>query len=99
VEKLTARASAETIAQISGIRFATNAVPETTAAGHLQEIQSKLSGGMDDTPPPTVSHLNFYAAAVVDGPDKTYISLWVPSEQQSQATGLLEAAGFTVVHP
>jgi len=87
----------ETIESVSGIRFRTNAEPETEAEKHLRGIQSKLSGGIVElSSPTTLPHLNFYVAAVVDGADKTYVSLWVPSEQRSEATQLLEVAGFTV---
>lgn len=92
----TIRVEKETIEGQPGIRFRTNAEPETEAEGRLQEIQSELSGGIVDLPSPTtLPHLNFYAVAIVNGLDKTYISLWVPSEQQLQATRLLEDAGFT----
>lgn len=91
----TALISAETIEGVAGTRFRTNAQPHTDAERLLQEIQSTLSGGMNG-PPLTVAHLNFYARGVADGPDKTYISLWVPREQQSQTTSLLEDAGFSV---
>jgi hypothetical protein len=96
---LTVRVEKETIEGVSGIRLRTNAEPGTEAEGRLQGIQSELSGGIVDLPSPTtLPHLNFYVAAIVDGPDKTYISLWVPSEQQLQATRLLEDAGFALAN-
>ena len=93
---LTAKAEEETIGQVAGVRFNTNERPETEPERRLQEIQADLSGGTTDGPPPTVAHLNYYAVAVVDGPSRSYISLWVPREKQTEAAGLLEDAGFTV---
>jgi hypothetical protein len=91
-----AKTEEETIEGVHGIRFRTNAEPNTEAERQLQEIQSVLSGGIVDLPPPALPHLNFYWAAVAGGPDPTYISLWAPNEQRLQATQLLEAAGFTI---
>lgn len=94
---LTARAQKETIEAVSGLRFRTNARHDTAAGRQLQEIQSELSGGRGSLSlPTTLPHLTFFAVATADGPTNSYISLWVPQEQERQATELLNAAGFTV---
>jgi hypothetical protein len=82
---------------VPGIRFRTNAQPDTEPERQLQEIQSKLSSGeVHLSSSTTLPHLNFYDVATIDGPTQTFISLWVPKEQELQATELLEAADFTV---
>ena len=93
----TARTSDETIQDVPGVRFRTDARPNTPEEAQLQEIQSELADGVTSLPSGTnLPHLNYYDAQAVDGPSQTYISLWVPGDQRSQATGLLESAGFTV---
>jgi hypothetical protein len=85
---------------VPGIRFRTDAEPETKAEGRLRDIQSELSGGTVELgEAPIVAHLNFYMVARVDAPDKTYVSLWLPAEQRTQAVELLEAAEFTFAEP
>jgi hypothetical protein len=95
---LTARAEEETIVAVPGVRFRTNARPDTASERQLQDIQSELSDGERElSSPTTLPHLNyFYAATKGDRPTNSFISLWVPKEQQLQAEDLLRAAGFTV---
>lgn len=86
----------ETILNVPGVRFSTNARPHTEQEEELQAIQSRLSGGVVDLPSPTMlPHLNFYSVMTASG-SKTFISLWVPKEQQVDAADLLETAGFAV---
>jgi len=94
---LTARAKDETIEGVVGVRFRTNAKPNTAGEEQLKEIQYELSGGQIDLPSPTtVPHLNYYYVDVVGGPARSLISLWVPATQESRATELLEAAEFAL---
>lgn len=86
----------ETILNVPGVRFSTNARPHTEQEEELQAIQSALSGGVVDLPSPTtLPHLNFYSVKTVGG-SETFISLWVPNEQRADAANRLEAAGFAV---
>jgi hypothetical protein len=93
----SATVSEETISNVPGVRFSTNARPDTEQEEKLQAIQSALSGGIVDLPSPTtLPHLNYYSAAIVGGGSETYISLWVPADQRAGTTKRLETAGFTV---
>lgn len=93
----TATAQEETITGVPGVRFTTDARPDTEWEGKLQEIQSALSGGKVLLPSPTtLPHLNLSLVATVDGPSDSVISLWVPREQRSEAARRLAAAGFTL---
>jgi hypothetical protein len=95
VASATAREAA--ISNVPGIRFSTNARQHTEQEDKLKAIQGALSGGIIDLPSPTtLPHLSFYSVATVDGDSGTFISLWVPKDQQADATKRLEAAGFTV---
>jgi hypothetical protein len=94
---LNATVEEETIAGVSGVRFLTDARPETEADFKLRAIQRELAGGVDRLPEgTTLPHLNFVSVATVDGPSYSVISLWVPKEKRSKATALLRAADFTV---
>ncbi|HEX8744213.1 MAG TPA: hypothetical protein VF712_13870 [Thermoleophilaceae bacterium] len=87
----------ETISDVPGVRFTTDARPGSPEERQLQEIQSRLAEGETSLPGgTTLPHLNLYMAQTVNGPSQSFISLWVPKEQQSQAVELLESAGFRV---
>ena len=92
-----ARAEEETIEGVAGIRFRTDARPDTALEAKLQEIQSALSGGQVLLPSPTtLPHLELTSVQVVDGESYAVISLWVPRDLRSDAAAQLEAAGFTL---
>lgn len=80
-----------------GVRFTTDGRPGTAQERHLQEIQGALSEGVVFLPShTTLPHLSWHSVATVDGPSYPVISLWVPTEQRSQAAERLQSAGFTV---
>lgn len=87
----------ETIAGLPGVRFNTDARPDTAQEKRLQEIQSALAEGKVLLPSPTtLPHLSLYEVNVVHAPSFSMISLWVPMEKRSEAVERLQAAGFTV---
>ncbi len=89
--------SADTIAGVPGVRFATAARPGSPEEKVLQKIQYTLSGGRDEVPDDaTFAHLAFHFVRVVDGSSHSVISLWVPAEQESAAATALRAEGFEV---
>jgi hypothetical protein len=85
---------------VAGVRYYTDANPNTPMEARLQEIQSKLSGGVtvlgDVT---TLPHLMLHDQATQNpdgtpGPSIAVLSLWVPLDQTSEAEHLLAEAGF-----
>lgn len=87
----------QTINGIRGVRFDTDARQGTSQEAALQRIQSTLSGGETSLGSnPTVAHLSLVSVQVVDGPSYAVITLWVPSEQETEAARLLSLEGFDV---
>lgn len=87
--------SADTIAGVPGVRFATTARQGSPEEKALQRIQYTLSGGATSLPAPTtVAHLALSQVRVVDGTSYPVITLWVPAEQESEAAAALRAEGF-----
>jgi hypothetical protein len=90
--------SADTIAGVPGVRFATTARQGSPEEKVLQRIQYTLSGGQTSLPDPTtVAHLALSQVTVVDGQSYPVITLWVPAEQEAEAVAALRAEGFEVV--
>jgi hypothetical protein len=84
----------ETIKDVEGVRFRTDARPDTPEDDRLRSIQSSLAEGNTSLPfGTTLPHLNYYWK---QADDSTAISLWVPEPLRARAVELLEAAGYTV---
>lgn len=89
--------TADTVAGVPGVRFATAARQGSPEEKVLQRIQSTLSGGQTSLPAPTtVAHLALTSVRVVNGSSYSVITLWVPAEQESDAADALRAEGFEV---
>ena len=89
--------SADTVAGVPGVRFATAARQGSPEEKALQRIQYALSGGETSLPAPTtVAHLAPTQVRVVGGQSYPVITLWVPAEQESEAAAALRAEGFEV---
>lgn|GEM_PF-3643698 len=87
--------SADTIAGVPGVRFATAARPESAEEKALLKIQYALSGGNTSLPDrSTGPQLAKEVVRVVDGSSYSVITLWVPAEQESEAAAALRAEGF-----
>jgi hypothetical protein len=87
----------DTIAGVPGVRFATAARPGSAEERVLQQVQSRLSGGITELPDPaTVAQLAYQSVEVVDGTSYSVITLWVPAAQESEAADALRAEGFDV---
>lgn len=91
-----ATATEETVNGVPGVRFSTDARPDSTQEGLLQEIQRELAGITILPTDTTLPHLALYEVEIVDAPSESRISLWVPTDTRSDAVERLRAAGFTV---
>lgn len=93
----TATAQDETIDEVPGVRFVTDARPDSAQDVQLRRLRDELSGQPEHLPSKTtLPQLAWAPVATPGGPSYTIVTLWVPAQLRSDAVAKLEAAGFAV---